>query len=220
MKKIAFIFVFSCLLLSVNSVLACDPLGCLFGGYKQDILILGEVESEKGDDIYMVETHYIFPQTKGSFAEDVKENFSIRKEKLDEHISVGNDDLNIGNKYLMSLVKVEDKYICKWGCFEIDDIVYSKAKLLEKDSLDDEALEIFINSGGKEINFSFDYGDYNKEVLTVNGGKSDERKIIRYSFYEKGKNIVINNLILRISFLFFIILIFIFYFFKIKKISK
>jgi len=61
-KNILFFLAISfCAFLIAPTTYACDPLGCLFGGHKQDTLLLGEVISKTADsrDIKII---FVFPQ--------------------------------------------------------------------------------------------------------------------------------------------------------------
>lgn len=76
--------------------------------------------------------------------------------------------ITVGKKYLMSLKKGDNFYVPAWGIYEITGTSYADAKLVENKSIDDKALQIFINSGGTEKDFGFDYsGD--EPVLIRNG---------------------------------------------------
>ncbi len=83
----------------------------------------------------------------------------------------------------MSLNKNDNFYVPAWGIYEITGTSYKDAKLVENKSIDDEALQIFINSGGTEIDFAFDYsGD--EPVLIRNGARPEsetkEKNILWY----------------------------------------
>lgn len=150
---------------------ACDPLGCLFSGHNQDTLILGEVILST-DNFRNVKVAFVFPQNQ------------VKSLKVGAQITVQDLTIAPGKKYLMSLNNKDGFYIPAWGVHEIVGTNYSDAKLVKNESIDDEALQIFINSGGTERDFGFDYGGA-KPVLMRNGEKQEpepkEKSILWYS---------------------------------------
>jgi len=166
-KNIFFFLAISfCAFLIAPTTYACDPLGCLFSGHKQDALILGEVVSEVGDtrDIKII---FVFPQSQ---VRSLKDGNNIPVGDISKTINFTEEEtktITVGKKYLMSLHKSDNFYIPAWGIYEITGTNYSDAKLVKNKTIDDEALQIFINSGGTEKDFAFYYsGD--KPVLIRN----------------------------------------------------
>jgi hypothetical protein len=157
------------------TVFACDPLGCLLVGSKQDTLILGEVTSI-GNNTRDIKINFVFPQNKIKSLEE-GDQITLNTINLTDAKS---GELTTGKKYLMSLNKNDNFYISAWGIYEITGNNYSDAKLVRNRSLEDKALEIFINSGGTERGFGFDYSGI-VPVLIFNGKKIPESNILRYS---------------------------------------
>lgn len=179
-KNIFFFLAISfCAFLIAPTTYACDPLGCLFGGNKQDVLILGEVLSAV-DDTRDIKIIFVFPQNQ---VRSIKDGNNIAVGDISKTINLTEEEaktVTVGKKYLMSLNKGDNFYVPAWGIYEITGTNYSDAKLVENKTIDDEALQIFINSGGTERNFAFDYsGD--EPVLIRNG--------VRQEPETKGKNI-------------------------------
>ncbi len=150
---------------------ACDPLGCLFGGNKQDALILGEVVST-ADDALDIKIIFVFPQNQ---VRSLKVGNNITVGAISKTINFTEEEaktITVGKKYLMSLHKDESIYVPAWGFYEITGNNYSDAELVENKTIDNEALQIFINSGGTEKDFAFDYnGD--EPVLIRNGVRQE-----------------------------------------------
>jgi hypothetical protein len=162
-KKIFFYLTISFFVFSITTpAFACDPLGCLFGGHKQDTLILGEVVSSEGE-ILDTKIIFVFPQNKIKSLNEGDRIIVNRENGYPETVYVG-------KKYLMSLNQNDDFYDTVWGFYEITGNGYLDAKMVRNKSLDDKALEIFINSGGTETGFGFDYSGI-VPVLIVNGEK-------------------------------------------------
>lgn len=179
-KNIFFFLTISfCAFLIAPTTYACDPLGCLFGGHKQDTLILGEVMSAV-DDTRNIKIIFVFPQNQ---VQSLKDGNNITVNDISKTINFTEKEartVTVGKKYLMSLNKNDNFYVSAWGIYEITGTNYSDAKLVENKSIDDEALQIFINSGGTERDFAFDYsGD--EPVLIRNG--------VRQEYETKEKNI-------------------------------
>lgn len=140
---------------------ACDPLGCLMGGHKQDTLILGEVESapDDMDNQQAIKIIFIFPQ---SHISTLKKGDIINVRDLVNAMNLLSEEeksrtIGVGLKYLMSLNKEDNFYVPAWGIYEITGTTFSDAKLVKNKSIDDRALQILINSGGTERDFGFDY---------------------------------------------------------------
>jgi hypothetical protein len=171
-KNIFFFLAISfCAFLIAPTTYACDPLGCLFVGHKQDTLILGEVMSVV-DETRDIKIIFIFPQNQ---VQSLKAGDKITVSNITKTINLTEEEVKIvtvGKKYLMSLNKNDNFYVPAWGIYEIAGSSYSDAKLVENKSIDDEALQIFINSGGTERDFAFDYsGD--QPVLIRNGVRQE-----------------------------------------------
>jgi hypothetical protein len=182
-KNIFFFLVISfCAFLIVPTTYACDPLGCLFGGHKQDVLILGEVTTAT-DDTRDIKIIFVFPQNQ---VRSIKDGDNITVSNISKTINLTEEKaktITTGKKYLMSLNKNDNFYVPAWGIYEITGTNYSDAKLVENKSIADEALQIFINSGGTERDFAFDYSG-NEPVLIINGerqpNESKEKNILWY----------------------------------------
>jgi len=168
---------------------ACDPFGCLLNGNKQDTLILGEVVSEAEDSLD-IKIIFVFPQNQ---VESLKEGDQIKVGNLSEIINLTNAEsatITTGKKYLMSLNQNDNFYVPAWGIYEIIGSSYSDAKLVENESVNDQALEIFINSGGTEKDFAFD-----DDVLIYNGVRQElEKKEKNILWYGIGVLILIGGL--------------------------
>lgn len=169
-----------CAFLIALTTYACDPLGCLFGGHKQDTLILGEVISsaEDSQDIKII---FIFPQNQVS---SLKEGDTIAVKNLANAINLTDEEaktISDDKKYLMSLNQNDNFYVPAWGVYEVIGTTYSDAQLVENKTGDEAALQIFINSGGTERDFYF-IGD--KAYLK----SDDKQKDIQ--IYPKEKNIL------------------------------
>ncbi len=186
MKYIIFLIAISfCIILIAPTAHACDPLGCLFGGHKQDALILGEITS-RADDVWDVKIFFVFPQNQ---VQALKEGNKITVSNFSKSINLTEEEAKtiiVGKKYLMSLNKNDNFYVPAWGIYEITGNTYSDAKLIESELIDDEALQIFINSGGAERDFAFDYsGD--APVLIRNGVRQEpETKTKNILWYGAG----------------------------------
>lgn len=172
--------------LIIPTAFTCDPLGCLFvGGDKQDTLILGEIVSVS-ENSFKIEVLFIFPQNQ---IKSLKEGNQIMVRDLTKAINLDNLEvkaISIGKKYLMSLNQEDDFYVPAWGVYEIIGNTYSNARLIKNESIDDEALQIFINSGGTERDFGFDYSGY-KPVLIIKGERqSTSMKVENIIWYGTG----------------------------------
>ncbi len=154
-----FVFVLTILIctlfIGATKSYACDPLGCLMGGHKANTLILGEVLSAN-NNLKEVKIISVFPQTTVKSLKN-GDIISFNENEQNTVLKRNENETEVGKKYLMSLNKVDSLYIPAWGIFEIAGENYADAQLLENTSLDDEALQIFLNSGGKETDFAFDY---------------------------------------------------------------
>ena len=169
-----------CAFLIAPTTYACDPLGCLFGGHKQDTLILGEVISG-AEDSWDIKIIFIFPQNKIS---SLKKEDDITIRNFANSVNLTNEEakmISVGKKYLLSLNKNDNFYVPAWGVYEVIGTTYSDAQLVENKTGDEAALQIFINSGGTERDFYF-IGD--KSYLKGD----DEQKDIQ--IYPKEKNIL------------------------------
>ncbi len=184
-KNIFFFLTISfCAFLIVPTTYACEPLGCLFSGHKQDILILGEVTTitnDKGD----IKIIFVFPQNQVS---SLREEDIISVKNFEKFINLSDEEaqtISEGKKYLMSLNQNDNFYVPAWGVYEIVGTNYSDAKLVDNESLDDKALEIFINSGGREKDFAFDYSGA-EPILVVRGerqaNQAKEKNMLWYVF--------------------------------------
>ena len=171
-----------CAFLIAPITYACDPLGCLFIGSKQDTLILGEVMSvtDGSRDIKII---FVFPQNQ---VKSLKDGNIITISNISNTINLTEEEsktITVGKKYLMSLNKNDNFYVPAWGIYEITGTTYSDAKLVENKSIDDKALQIFINSGGTERDFAFDYSG-SEPVLIINGERQPnelkEKNILWY----------------------------------------
>src|SRR3989344_871989 len=140
-----------CAFLIVPTTYACDPLGCLLGGHKQDTLILGEVVSGVKNELD-IKIIFVFPQNQ---VKSIEEGDQMKVRDIAKAIDLTESEfetITVGKKYLMSLNRNDNFYIPSWGIYEITGNSYSDAKLVKNKSIDDEALQIFINSGGTEKN--------------------------------------------------------------------
>ena len=171
-----------CAFLIAPITYACDQLGCLFIGSKQDTLILGEVMSvtDGSRDIKII---FVFPQNQ---VKSLKDGNIITISNISNTINLTEEEsktITVGKKYLMSLNKNDNFYVPAWGIYEITGTTYSDAKLVENKSIDDKALQIFINSGGTERDFAFDYSG-SEPVLIINGERQPnelkEKNILWY----------------------------------------
>ncbi|MDD4352428.1 MAG: hypothetical protein PHU71_05670 [Candidatus Gracilibacteria bacterium] len=158
-KNAIFLLIIAFCIFSINtSAYACDTLGCLFNGHNQDTLILGEVLLEAEDSLE-IKIIFVFPQNKVRF---LQESDKITVKEIRDTVNLTEIDaktISTGKKYLMSLNKNDNFYVPAWGIYEITGTDYLNAKLVKNESIDDEALQIFINSGGTESDFFFDYTD-------------------------------------------------------------
>ena len=118
---------------------ACDTYGCILGS---DSPIIGEVISQAEDSID-IKIISAFPGNKVKTQEDDQIKIKDFTKKL-----------TVGKKYLIPLEKNdENSYIVprSYAIFEVTGSSYLDAKLVKNKSIDDQALQIFINSGGKRI---------------------------------------------------------------------
>lgn len=171
-----FIAISFCAFLIASKVYACDPLGCLFGGHKQDTLIIGEVISES-EDLRNIKIIFVFPQNQ---IKSLRKEDQIAVTVSQTIVNLTDEEsktITVGKKYLMSLNKKDNFYVSAWGIYEIAGTTYANAQLVKNESIDDEALQIFINSGGAEKDFAFDYSG-NKPVLIRNR----ENKIVNQTY--------------------------------------
>lgn len=156
--KEIFLGIAFCTFAIVPTTFACDPLGCIFGGDKLDTLILGEIvavpESEKN-----VKVLFVFPQN------------HIESLKTGDRITV-KETVSIGEKYFMSLNREGDAFVSAFGIYEITGTEYADAQLVRNETIEDEALQLFIRSGGTERNFAFDYSGEHP-VLIRNGVRQE-----------------------------------------------
>ncbi len=169
-----FLVIVLCTLLFAPAVYACDPLGCLFGGDDQDILVLGEVVTQTEDSIDM-KIFFVFPQ---SHVQSIKEDNRITVKNLTQTMNFTEEEskaITVGKKYLMSLNKKINFYVPAWGIYEVTGTDYQNVKLVKNESIEDDALQIFINSGGTERSFGFDYGG-DKPVLIFNGVRQERKE--------------------------------------------
>jgi hypothetical protein len=154
-KNIFFFLTISfCAFLITSVAYACDPLGCLLGGHKQDTLILGEVVSTTNDSLD-IKIIFIFPQNQ---VRSLKEGFKITVNNFSETVNLTKEEANgvtVGKKYLMSLNQNDNFYVPAWGIYEVTGTTYSDAQLAKNKTGDEAALQIFINSGGTEKDFYF-----------------------------------------------------------------
>lgn len=180
-KNIFFFLTISfCAFLIVPTTYACDPLGCLLGGHKQDTLILGEVTSIV-DDEKDIKIIFLFPQNQIS---SLHEGDIITVKSFNKSASLSDEEdqtASEGKKYLMSLNQNDNFYVPAWGIYEVAGANYSDAQLVENNTADKAALQIFINSAGTERNFYFD-GD--KAYLKTDNDNED------IQIYPKEKNIL------------------------------
>ena len=182
-KNIFFFLAISfCTFFIAPTTYACDPLGCLFGGHKQDTLILGEVTYVE-ENVWDIKIIFIFPQNQ---IKSFKEGDQIMVKNIANTINLTETEsksITVGKKYLMSLNQDNNFYVPAWGIYEITGTNYSDAKLVKNESIDDKALEIFINSGGTERDFAFDYSG-SEPILIINGerqpNESKEKNILWY----------------------------------------
>lgn len=170
--------IFSFFVMTKNS-LACDPLGCMLNGHNQDALILGEV-TEHDDTETTVKILFKFPQTQNMSMSLATGNIiTVRELAKTLELQTGEPQtVEAGGKYLLSLNREENLFVPAWGIYEVTGTGYADARLVHKNTLDDDALEIFINSGGKTKDFAFDYsGD--TATLTVKDGQSSQRTLLK-----------------------------------------
>lgn len=184
MNKNIFFFlgIFFCAFLIAPTTHACDPFGCLLGGHEQDALILGEVVSGAKNELD-IKIIFVFPQNQ---VNSLKEGNQIKVGDIAKAVNLTkpeSETVAVGKKYLMSLNKNDNFYIPSWGIYEITGSDYADAKLVKNESIDDEAMQIFINSGGTEKDFGFDYSG-TEPVLIRNGvrqePKTKEKNILWY----------------------------------------
>ncbi len=167
-RNIFFLVVIFCISLIAPTTYACDPLGCLLGGNKQDVVILGEVVSDSGD-LQSVKIFFVFPQnpvkalkelvTLQNQGKTLKEGDQITVIGLQRVVNLTDEEAKLittGKKYLMSLNKKDNFYVPAWGIYEIIGTTYANARLVDSRFSDYAALQIFINSGGTERDFYFD----------------------------------------------------------------
>ncbi len=190
-KNIFFFLAISfCAFLIAPTTYACDPLGCLLGGHKQDTLILGEITSAV-DDTRDIKIIFVFPQNQ---VQSLKDGNNITVRDILKTINFTEEEaktVTVGKKYLMSLNKNDNFYVPAWGIYEITGTSYSDAKLVKNTSIDDEALQIFINSGGTERDFAFDYSD-DEPVLIRNGVRQEsETKEKNIFWYGAGIGVLV-----------------------------
>lgn len=175
MFKTFFRFVFFCLaLVIIPTAYACDPFACMLGGHEQDTLLLGEIVESK-EELQTIKVTYLFPQNK---IPSLKTGDLIIVKNFNTALNRNSTELiNVGNQYLMSLNQNDSFYTPHWGIFEIIGTNYKNAKLVKNNSIEDEALEIFIHSGGTEKDFGFDYSGY-KPILILNGIRQESNKLL------------------------------------------
>lgn len=166
-----FLTISFCTFLIASTTYACDPLGCLLGGYNQDTLILGEVVAAKqaSQDIKII---FVFPQNR---IQSLKAGDQIAVTDLQKAMNLINKEnmpITVGKKYLMSLNKKDNFYVPAWEIHEVTGTTYTDAQLVKVESADDAALQIFINSGGTERDFYFD-GE--KAFLRSKDGEADKQ---------------------------------------------
>lgn len=143
-----------CTFLIAPAAYACDALGCLFGGHKQDTLILGEVVAVSGD-LRGVKIIFVFPQNTIS---SLKEREIIDVRNFKNPVNLTDQEaqmITVGKKFVMSLNKTGNFYIPAWGVYAVTGTTYSDAQLIKNTTDEDAALQIFINSGGIEKDFWF-----------------------------------------------------------------
>ena len=162
-----FLGVSLCTFAIVPMTSACDPLGCMFGGDKLDTLILGEVVAEPEEE-KNVEVLFVFPQN------------HITSLKAGDRITVRNmvpqledpvpqkETVSVGEKYFMSLNRDGGTFVPAFGIYEVTGTTYADAQLVKNGTIEDEALQLFIQSGGTERDFAFDYSG-EQPILIRNG---------------------------------------------------
>ncbi len=147
-KRVLIFLVLSILFsLPIHNAMAADALHRQIHG-EQDILILGKVVSVS-EDIARVEIFFTFPQSK------LKPTGPI---EIKDASLAFRDPLVQGKSYLLSLDKKSDYFVVKWNTHEIRGTTYADAKFVRIEYPDDLALQWFMNSGGKDTEFSF-HGD-------------------------------------------------------------
>ncbi len=140
-----------------KSALACDPLGCLLGGKDQDILALVTITAVDGE-IATVTSEHFYDQSQikpsGSFTIDFTGGtpwFPLTPE--------------VGKHYFVSLACEENNCVPKWGTWEVDNVDYQQARLLEIRNGDDAAIQWFVQ--GNKPDF---FGDEGKTYVRTPGG--------------------------------------------------
>gem|GEM_PF-4454111 len=187
----AFLVIGFCAFLVAPKTFACMPPACMFSGHDQDTLILGEIVSES-EYSRGVKILFLFPQNKIA---SLKLNDEITVLNFSKSFVTNNlESLKsyIGHRYLLALNRNEnpytlvsriykyftgkvfadskDLYIPAYRIYEITRTTFTNAKLMENKTVEDAAMQIFMNSGGTEQDFSFDY-DIDKGFWRPTGEK-------------------------------------------------
>lgn len=112
------------------------------GGHDQDVLVVGDVQSE-GDD-FSILVHDVFPQT------------TVRGITVGKRLPFSSSGaVKNGNTYLLSLQRSGTGYTVAWGAFEVTGNALADMRLADVRDAEDAALQEFIRSGGKEKDFFF-----------------------------------------------------------------
>lgn len=120
-----------------------------------------------------------------------------------------------GKKFLLPLKKQADVYILPYESYtaigdfyETEEIIgtnYKDAKLVINENIDDEAIQIFINSGGTTTDFSYHYPAEGKpflvsgEEIKVNDSLDEKKQLSLISYL-----VIIGGVIIFLSIGFFI----------------
>jgi len=149
-------------------------------GHRQDTLVLGEVNTVKGDTL-TINVTYIFPQNELWFISTddkiiVKTNYrkkapdSASKKEFAVELNFPEEyrkETNPpelptpGKKYLLSLNKetrwfTPSFYYPAWGLFEVKGDKYSDMQLVKLEHFESKEIQLFIKSGGKVEDFKYD----------------------------------------------------------------
>ena len=131
MKKIL-IFLSIILVITIpNTTNACMGFGC-----KADMMILAEVISKENTTAH-VKPFHIFPKSNLPTLDGILIN--------DEE-----NELGIGKKYALSLIKNDDRYRANWDVLEVEGTSYQNVKLVSIKTGEDAWLQWWMNSNGKE----------------------------------------------------------------------
>lgn len=170
MKKILIIVVLISILLLSNIAFGADALYRLLHN-NQDALVIAEIVEVNDNSVKFRVEKSIMGKNHLNESSKIKQldldEFIISKNdltyiRLYNDITEHSDFLKVGDAYLVSLNKVNNKFEIAWGIYKLSSLDYETLDVLYAENISQglimEAIAVkhFINSDGQENEFSFD----------------------------------------------------------------